>query len=596
MNNLLRRVFFADQPARGAFFGAVLLFFTPWFWANWSVLSGSFETHGGIRVSLFFVSFLAAALLIWGFLLIFRFLSSPERGKGAPLFFLLCGLCLVAGWGFMTPLIWIWHKFCTGNLGGALSPDNMKLLTAGTRALTAAGIVLWAAGILAAVRACTGGGVSFRGILGREILILAGTAVFFYLLSFFLALHAESSANRNLADLEKYFGRPLTLKDVGERYFRGEKPSPSFWKQANFLYHLYREFTSKAPSDFSNCTAFHSNNSTADIPDATFDRWENCLRGSSAVKRFEEHFSASIPPDPGLGRNFVFCLRPYLELQAWRAFFAARENDTAAAVKALAEAEKAFDAWLRAPFGSLFYSDFKVCCRTLEYVLTCLDEKELQRQKRVFAKFREQYAAAQEECDLAGWASADRELFLRFYGKYAMTIPLSPYRWLFPPFLHCYAVNRGLLFLGNRGRTAAARAERKKKLLRRYGSRMILTRQGGIAAAETPRYRQACETLLLVTEKLVEVELFRRRTGKLPDSLPGNTIDPFTGNSLFYAVGKLPVRVPVDTQGSIRNRKIDAVAVWSAGPNGRNDGGLCKKIYPFSGDNIDDIRALMPLR
>ena len=100
----------------------------------------------------------------------------------------------------------------------------------------------------------------------------------------------------------------------------------------------------------------------------------------------------------------------------------------------------------------------------------------------------------------------------------------------------------------------------------------------------------------LAMETLIGIELEKRRTGKYPDKLENPLVDPF-GEVLLYRKGKMPyIRYQRTTgrdqpYGEEKQIMVDAVAVWSKGPNRKDDQGL--NYWKENGKRADDARAML---
>ena len=93
---------------------------------------------------------------------------------------------------------------------------------------------------------------------------------------------------------------------------------------------------------------------------------------------------------------------------------------------------------------------------------------------------------------------------------------------------------------------------------------------------------------------LIGVELEKRRTGKYPDKLENPPADPFTGKPMFYKKGKMPLIVKVWDPALGRliaeKREADGISIWSVGWNRKNDQGQDQATVR---KNADDVRAKM---
>ncbi len=124
-----------------------------------------------------------------------------------------------------------------------------------------------------------------------------------------------------------------------------------------------------------------------------------------------------------------------------------------------------------------------------------------------------------------------------------------------------------------------------------------------------------------ISRAMVMAELMRRKDGRWPDAMDDLPEDPFSHKPLKYTVGKYempeehfqpsdnpePFGITPELQKQLRmtdgqaaeftrprkytfrteRRTIDAVQIWSVGPDGIDDGGL---------HSTDDIRFIIPIR
>lgn len=110
---------------------------------------------------------------------------------------------------------------------------------------------------------------------------------------------------------------------------------------------------------------------------------------------------------------------------------------------------------------------------------------------------------------------------------------------------------------------------------------------------------------------LIQAELYRRKHGNWPESLPNLPLDPYSGKPLLYRKGECVQQVKVLKQAGDTPppkgrfftdastkwiadeefRTVPAIQVWSVGPDGVDDGG-----FRPDGSHCDDVRALLRLR
>ncbi len=120
-----------------------------------------------------------------------------------------------------------------------------------------------------------------------------------------------------------------------------------------------------------------------------------------------------------------------------------------------------------------------------------------------------------------------------------------------------------------------------------------------------------------VLRGLIAVEQLKRRTGVYPDSPNDLPADPFTNQPLKYRKGQCEVRryyakwLPGETEEGAedvepsqngewtledKTETVEAVQIWSIGPDGIDDGGL--DVVKKGSDvwqRADDIRFIIPI-
>lgn len=138
----------------------------------------------------------------------------------------------------------------------------------------------------------------------------------------------------------------------------------------------------------------------------------------------------------------------------------------------------------------------------------------------------------------------------------------------------------------------------------------IMTIHPNMAAGS---YLASCRVL----RGLIAVELQKRRTGVYPDSPGSLPVDPFTSQPLKYRKGRCDVTryyakwVPDKTEEGEEDvesppgghwtleekaETVDAVQIWSVGPDGIDNGGLnCVKGEGSDATQMDDIRFIIPI-
>ena len=95
---------------------------------------------------------------------------------------------------------------------------------------------------------------------------------------------------------------------------------------------------------------------------------------------------------------------------------------------------------------------------------------------------------------------------------------------------------------------------------------------------------------------LIQAELYRRKHGDWPESLPDLPLDPYSGKPLLYRKGECLQKFNrLDSEPPHRIlpeiHSVPAIQVWSVGPDGVDDGG-----FRPDGSHCDDVRALLRIQ
>ena len=93
----------------------------------------------------------------------------------------------------------------------------------------------------------------------------------------------------------------------------------------------------------------------------------------------------------------------------------------------------------------------------------------------------------------------------------------------------------------------------------------------------------------LALEKMIDLHLFKRKTGKYPEYPDNLPVDPFTGKEMIYYKGELPLKKIFIRNNSPKEEttfSTQVIAIFSCGKNGSDDTGT----FPN-----DDIGIYIPL-
>ena len=445
----------------------------------------------------------------------------------------------------------------------------------------------------------------FRSMFGKGAASAAGLFLLTYGVSLGMAYSAHCQTERHVAEMERFFGRPVNAQGLKELYYRNRKPDAAFWRKAMALYQKFPK------GDF-------PDDPDAVLAPADLSDWKKRMEGWGELREMETMFGSELP---AIDRNFrrggiasillpeFQLLRQFVRCEAWRVRFAVAERDVPAALAAMDRMVKvrnylAHDPTMVLP-SLVMIGIENTRLDALEQLLSSglLTKSQLIGQRDLLAKFRKQIPGIHARA-VYGEAVVAMDLCDAFtYGRPAenpegnLTIPpFYPYRWLFPAawfvftrirdvFAVNYPVPDFTLIPFNRKKEA-----RLKSTAHRAAGMLLCAGEaaGNKFHSLTARY--------LAMETLIGIELEKRRTGKYPDKLENPPVDPF-GEVLLYRKGKMPYIQYQRTTGTDqpygkeKRITVDAVAVWSKGPNRKDDRGLSN--WREDDKPTDDARAMM---
>ena len=443
----------------------------------------------------------------------------------------------------------------------------------------------------------------FRAMFGKGAATVAVLFLLTYGVSLGMAYSAHCSTERHVAEMERFFGRPVNAQGLKELYYQGRKPDAAFWRKM-LAVKLDSDPDFREPA--------------AEYPAEKLGEYRKKLESSAGLRELETMFEADLPAtDRNFRRGNIFGIalselnkvRIFIMYEAWRVRFAVADRNVPAALAAMERMVKvrnylALDPSMQIPSLVMIHLE-DIRLNALEWLLSSclLTDSQLIEQRAQLAEFRKQLAgiharavygeavAALDCCDMFIYGcpatNPEREIPIP---------PFYPYRWLFPAAWYQFTRIRDI-FAVNFRVTDFTRIpfdrERKKRLestaYRVAG--MLLTSWG---PAGNKFHSLAARYLAM--ETLIGIELEKRRTGKYPDKLENPPVDPF-GEPLLYRKGKMPYIQYQRTTGTDqpygkeKRITVDAVAVWSKGPNRKDDQGL--NYYRKVNDKTDDARAMM---
>ena len=411
---------------------------------------------------------------------------------------------------------------------------------------------------------------------------VCGVFLVTYLVTLGMAYTAHRRTERHVAELEKFFGRPVTAQGMKALYFQDRRPDAAFWRKAGkllddtFPYHPI-----EPAADRLRCLTYPE----SEFSPAEFVFCRKEFEKSSEIRELEKMFSSPLPAcDRKFAPGFLFAeempdlqpLRNFCIYQLWRTRFAIADRDPAAALAAVGRMKFCRDHLARDPqlvAARVLCAAENLRLDALERLLSfgLLTERQLLEVRKELSLSREEmkkihahtvYGEAVQSMDLCHLIAHGGK------GRHENTEQVIPgayaWRWLLPAYWYTCTRNREFLAEVYRGTDFTRLKSCSKRSLHNCLGSILLP------SFETAGNRiNVLSARYLAMETLIGVELEKRRTGKYPELLKDPPRDIF-GEPLIYRKGKiLCLRERWNArENNVEERKeaVDAVAVWSKGP------------------------------
>lgn len=448
-------------------------------------------------------------------------------------------------------------------------------------------------------------GVSLRRFCGRSLFCFWGVVLGSYVLACALGMSAQTEYRRTVRELEAHFGRPLTASALEGVYYEGRTRKPEFWEEFSEKFHELEKDINK----FGNLVRFPK----CEMGPEWKELWRTKVLDSENLRRLEEMLDAGLPPaerDYEGGRPIDDMLLPELHmlqvmthLQRWHLQDAIEARGFDTAERLLRRMEKISTFLEKDCFAISLLVAYRTesagCMEAItrlaasglaseEWLRRQAEQLEVDENKQPELERRMLYA------DLVGLLDD-----FRCFGDGRITsitsdseqemscVPLWPLRWLLPC-VWWRGTRSAQKFLD------ACRVGRLDELPMEAKDAVWRFCMQDLHLPSANRHRRRLAAYRAVRE-LIAAELIRRRTGDYPESLPESLPDPFASGSLKYRFGWMEAKTPVWKSGDWEGlddesrreleaddsveygrvelrttRQVEAVKVWSVGPDGRD--------------------------
>lgn len=216
-----------------------------------------------------------------------------------------------------------------------------------------AGIMLWATSYLLIGKIISRStGVPCRRLIGKSVLALWSLLIASYVFCAVMALNATAKYHVAVAELSRYFGRPLTATALAEVYQNGRKPDAAFWSTLEALKPDFPEFDYSAEQSAGFDRLLHSSivrYPDAILPETVYSEWKTRFLGNENLRKLAKMLEQPLPPaerpyrdDKLLSQKLLpeltLC-RELVRLEYWQLKFALEDGNIQAVRQALQRVE-----------------------------------------------------------------------------------------------------------------------------------------------------------------------------------------------------------------------------------------------------------------
>lgn len=633
MIQFLRKIFFWDNPAKGAFLHATLMLAVPW--CLFALLC-------------FWLSFLLTLPSASDFLEDFGLLSIMIPFCGALVVFAIEGIAVCVCLGRVKYLL---YKKRLELKTRRWVPVCLKLLTA-LCWLSADGILwlhieFWTAYVVPAVAFVVMGYVCLgcylkcfqKDIVGKGVLCAWGVVAIIWIVSMCMAVSAKFAADRHCEGLERKFGRSPTCEARDARIARECRIDADFWRKVHDILQRRREpetgwlkcddsdnefyvgdILDIRPS-FMKLTGTEQGALEEEAVDILW-RYRKQLTDFADLPELEKMLNEPLPlllHEDYIRMEIGDSLRKVFHCEMWRLHFALADKEIETVMAVIRRMDNILECCAemdKYSFDGRGWSYERYWYNCIEALISSplLTDGQLAALNEMLKKRESACKAALD--GMAYWIA------IQFNNQFQMDaedfqagepLPVSyPVFYLLHSLNECYwekttvsrqlEINIGRILLPQFWWFSANDRRIVFKMLTEFPDTMPEFNCGSLLIRMAFNYDWIDNMYFgflrtLATNRalrcLIDAVLEYRRTGTYPLSLQSVPDDPYTGEPLKYCVGECLVR---DYEKK-KNSKIQAVQIWSVGNNKTDDDGLDFTLPDDVRRNIhrDDIRILIPL-
>ena len=481
------------------------------------------------------------------------------------------------------------------------------------------GIVVLLLGYFLAARVLARvGGMPMRKIFGKAALALWGLAFLVYLLGICGGIYARHENRKARNDFEAYWQTPLDMEYLNEQYAKGKTVDQQFW---NELKQSEPDFS--ALNDLCKDINLIIGFANGILPPEMHAKWKEAFLNSPERLKCEQMLDGAVPFPERISRvsgnnntslNTFSLRRSLMRWETWSIRFALEDKDFERAKQALDRMDRISESFLE-DYTEISALVMLACeairANGLSLMLSSglADEAWLKEQQAKLLEKEERFPQLQRRV-IYGSAiimiCGTSEVVEASFQK--LSFWLQPYAW----------------WWAQKEVTALTRAYLIENFAD-FPSRpspycFVSMLSPGLQVIGKKNFPQLLATYRL-SRGLLEAELANLRTGAYPECLENLPADPFSGESLKYGkrrhtlhemryelederdheeetIWNMLQEVDEEEEQSAQryvfhdtSRQVDAIRVWSVGPNGIDEDGECA--YP--GIAPDDLSLIINL-
>ena len=619
MKRFLHNIFFWDTPAKGAFFHATAALAMPWcisallcFWLSFLMT----REPSDVLVKIFGM---------W--LVLIPFIAMPVVAGIEAIAVVVCLMRLFIlrhknrqeekshGWlevwlGVMVALLWlaaIAVVIMQGEYWTAYIVPALSLVLCGY--------------------ACLGYWLKHfqKSLIGKGVVVSWSVVAVIWIVSLGIAIPAKCAANRHCAELEQRLGRPPTRKARDARIAQECRIDADFWRKVQEILARRTEPETGYVDDGSDLYVYDILDRFPDFrkPPTEIDRYRRQLTDFTELPALETMFREPTPlllHEDYNRLKVADAIYKVFRAEMWCLHFALVDKEMETVMETIRRVDNILECqtlMAKYSFGNSGWTRDQILFYFLEKFLSSPlpTDRQLAIAKELLEKRESAYREAldgivylisirfNEQFEMNDDFLAGEALPV-IYPVFHLIHSVNGGYWEKPTWSRRIAINAGRLLLPQFFCFSANDQRVVFKVLREFPDTMPAYNCGSLLIAmdfhyDWLQYAYYGYRKVLVQNRAlrcaIDAVLGYRRTGAYPASMPSATEDPYTGKPLKYRVGEC-WDFDYDKQKAV---PIQAVQVWSVGPNKTDDDGVTFDLPCDSQRKTsrrDDIRILLPLK